>query len=461
MLPALQAPSVGHRVVYASAVFVSLANAAISTDTRRPSACPGLERVVPALDGGICRVKLEGGRLSSVQARAIAQGALRYGSGTLEITNRSNMQIRGVRGDAGPALANALIEAGLGPRVAGGDDVRNVLLSPAAGRDPAAHVDTRALGERLLTLLQEQPAFHALSAKFAIQLDGGESFAALDHPHDIWLSALADSGRFALGLAGTPRAVPIGTCNENDIPRLISQVLTLFLAHGQSRMRDVLASDARSSFISQLMSLEGLIAHHDGASADLRLTVEAPGIYPQVQPGLVMVMATSRLGRLTAAQLLELAVVADRYSAGWIHLTPWQGVSLPDVDAGAASDALDALHRTGMLVHLDDPLVRVIACSGSSGCAKGLADTKADAERLALYLPPEPSSPHIHLTGCKRSCACAHVSPFTLSAQADGRYQLYQRTASSDGFGRLRASGLDIESAAAWLRMHHREIHDD
>jgi precorrin-3B synthase len=34
----------------------------------RPSACPGLLRIVPALDGGICRIKLAGGVISADQA---------------------------------------------------------------------------------------------------------------------------------------------------------------------------------------------------------------------------------------------------------------------------------------------------------------------------------------------------------------------------------------------------------
>ncbi|KAB0643895.1 precorrin-3B synthase, partial [Burkholderia diffusa] len=36
----------------------------------RPSACPGLVRVVAAADGGLCRIKLPGGRLDARQARA-------------------------------------------------------------------------------------------------------------------------------------------------------------------------------------------------------------------------------------------------------------------------------------------------------------------------------------------------------------------------------------------------------
>jgi precorrin-3B synthase len=48
--------------------------------------------------------------------------------------------------------------------------------------------------------LQSHPRFHELSAKFAVQLDGGEALAMLEHPHDLWLSALQRDGRTIAGL---------------------------------------------------------------------------------------------------------------------------------------------------------------------------------------------------------------------------------------------------------------------
>ena len=120
----------------------------------RPSACPGLWRVVPARDGGICRVKLPGGLLTSAQARAVAEAARLCGSGVLELTNRSNLQLRGVRDENHEPLVPRLLAAGLGPRNPAADDVRNLLLSPVAGRDRSAHLDTRPLAGRLLALLE-------------------------------------------------------------------------------------------------------------------------------------------------------------------------------------------------------------------------------------------------------------------------------------------------------------------
>ena len=50
----------------------------------RPSACPGLWRIVSARDGGICRIKLPGGLLLAEQGskavlRAVREGAIDIG----------------------------------------------------------------------------------------------------------------------------------------------------------------------------------------------------------------------------------------------------------------------------------------------------------------------------------------------------------------------------------------------
>ena len=79
------------------------------------SACPGLFRIVAARDGGICRLKLPLGQLSSDAARAIAAAAARFGNGGIDVTNRANLQLRGISPDHEMPLIAALLDAGLGP----------------------------------------------------------------------------------------------------------------------------------------------------------------------------------------------------------------------------------------------------------------------------------------------------------------------------------------------------------
>jgi precorrin-3B synthase len=153
------------------------------------------------------------------------------------------------------------------------------------------------------------------------------------------------------------------------------------------------------------------------------------------------------LGRLDAATLHGLAALAQRHGNGTLRATPWQSVLLPDIPTHALPVALAELNALGLACDAAQPITRLIACAGSSGCAKGLADTKADALRLAALLPADVD---VHLSGCTRSCAAAHCAPYTLLAAAPGLYDLYRRDGRA-GFGHCVAHQLTIAQAADTL----------
>ncbi|MDH4581328.1 precorrin-3B synthase [Pseudomonas sp. BN415] len=416
----------------------------------RPSACPGLLRIVQAKDGGICRIKLPCGRLSSVQARAIATAASAHAGGVIEATNRSNLQIRGVKSGAEQVLIDALLAAGLGAGSPGADDVRNLMVSPLAGLDATALVDSSPLAGQILALLQDKAHFHALSPKFALLLDGGEYMAMLEHPHDLWLAAMGDGDHalFAFGLAGCPPraaddAPALAAVPRDQVPALVEALLELFLELArpeQTRMRHLLAEHPEGDLLLRLQQ-----------RLDVPLLPAGNWHRPAPQPFAHLGIRDGRhvggapaLGRLDATQLAALADLADCQGDGSLRLTPWQSVLLPN--ARDAEFVLNAMRHLGLATEASEPLARLIACTGSAGCAKGLADTKADALLLAPLLPP---GAVVHLSGCPRSCAAAHAAPFTLLAKGPGRYDLYQR--GGDGFGQLLARDISLQEAGERL----------
>lgn len=427
----------------------------------RPSACPGLLRIVQALDGGICRIKLPGGVLSGDQARAIADAAQRFASGVLELTNRSNLQIRGIRAESEQDLIRALLDANLGPSTANADDVRNLMLSPAAGLDRQQHLDTRPLAEELLALLQDNPALHALSAKFAIQLDGGESLCMLEHAHDLWLRALPSAApQLVFGLAGCPTEKPLGMVAAADAVQLVEAILLTFLecaSPEQSRMRQLLETIPVSELLRRVQARLpfALLPAPENWQRQTPAATPPIGIIAQRQTGLTMVAANAPLGRIDAGQLHAVTELAQRHGDGSLRLTPWQGLLIPNVLDNEAGELLAALGQVGLLTDSAAPLANLIACTGSAGCARGLADTKRDALALAACLQQHDAHPQVHLSGCSRSCAAAHVAPFTLLAVGDGRYQLYERAANVAGFGQPLAPPMNIDQAGAWLAQHH------
>ncbi|AZE98079.1 Precorrin-3B synthase [Pseudomonas orientalis] len=421
--------------------------------TLRPSACPGLLRIVQALDGGICRIKLAGGSITAAQANAVAEAAKAYASGVIEATNRANLQIRGI-GAEQDALIAMLLAAGLGPNNAAGDDVRNLMLSPSAGIDPQMLFDTRPLAAQILATLDSHPRFHQLSAKFAVQLDGGEALAMLEHHHDLWLSAFVREGQtlLAFGLAGCPGLdEPVAAVPLDQGHALVVAVLEAFLdlaTPEQTRMRHLPVDNLVSRLSLPLLSAQGFKRPASGAVLHI-------GSYPQPQKNQFYVAAVAPLGRLDSLMLQGAAQLASEYGDGTLRFTPWQGVLLPNIErVGAVTERLAQL---GFLCSLDPPLARMIACTGSSGCGKGLADTKADAVQLAALQP----GVEVHLSGCPRSCAAAHTAPVTLLAVSPGHYDLYFRDAAHPGFGRLHARTLSIDAAGALLRARPRSNTDD
>lgn len=441
----------------------------------RPSACPGLVRVVAAADGGLCRIKLPGGRLDARQARAIADAARQYGSGAIDATNRANLQLRGIRDGAADALTRALLDAGLGPRadaaadstadaaaLAASDDVRNILLSPLAGHDPTALVDSRALAIPLLDMLAGEPRRGELSPKFSIQLDGGESVAALDHPHDIWLAAWrrADGAvRMAVGLAGCPpvaegdRPASVDVSPDQAVA-LVRALLLAFLDLAPAevtRMRTLLATAGERALFDRAQHYLPFPLTADPALADWRRTSADPklrfGVRPSPDPARCNVGAQWVLGRLDTTQLERLAALAEAGGDGTLSMTPWQGVFLHGVPNERAAATLDALASIGLVCRPTDPLATLVACTGSAGCAKARADTKRDALALAVRIG-QPVD--VHLTGCERHCALPHPATHTLVAVAPAHYDLYRRDA-AEGLGAPLARHLTIDQAAARL----------
>ena len=67
--------------------------------------CPSALRPMRSGDGLIVRVRPHGGRISSAQAKGIAELSMRHGNGLIDLTGRANLQIRGIREDSHERLS--------------------------------------------------------------------------------------------------------------------------------------------------------------------------------------------------------------------------------------------------------------------------------------------------------------------------------------------------------------------
>ena len=349
-------------------------------------ACPSVEHLLARSDGGLARIRRPGGRLDADGLTALAEAADRFGSGTVEMTNRANLQIRGVRPGAGSRLAAALVSAGLscGPS---GDRRRNVLMGPLGGLDPDA-VDYGPLLDPLLAALDSDPRLDALDDKFGMALDGGGAWPL--------------SGRRAAIVArpgADPRSVVV-TCGWAP-PRTVER----------AELVGVLASAAA-----------------DSIGRPYRSVVVPGPAAPPVGPlgaGPGWVGAMPPLGRAGAATLVGLAELARRHSGGALRLTTWRGVVFPEPTD--ADRLMAGLRRLDLVVDRDDPAGAVVACAGTAGCTSALTDATGDAQ-LVIRARRQREAPvvGIHVSGCAKRCAQRAPADVTLVGAGPGRYDLYR-----------------------------------
>ncbi|MEU9147068.1 cobalamin biosynthesis protein CobG [Streptomyces sp. NPDC048349] len=336
----------------------------------RGDACPGALRLHAADDGFLARVRIPGGLLDAPQAAALALAADRFGDGHLELTSRGNVQLRGLPDGCGAALAELLDGAGLLPAPSH-ERVRNIVATPLADPGPVRALDA---------LLCADPKAAALSGRFLFAVDDGRGDVAALDP-DVTLLGPDAGGRTLLRLGAARDAVEVA---ERDAPRA-----ALIAAH---RFLDAVAEAGTHAW-----RVAELPAEHALAAAELavlladsgipaRYVADAPRPYaPPPAPGAhgEALCVLVPLGRLTTAQWRTLP--------GALRITPWRSIvvaSAPPVDPGLVTDP-------------DDPWRSVSACTGKPGCAKSLADVRADARdvvrRTRGALP-------VHWSGCERRC---------------------------------------------------------
>ncbi|MGA3341528.1 MAG: precorrin-3B synthase, partial [Methylocella sp.] len=195
--------------------------------------CPGARRPMPAKDGLLVRLRISGSIVAAAIIRGLAQAGRDHGNGLFDLSARSNLQIRGVRESALPALIETLDGFGLIDEDVATEAVRNVLVSPLAGLNGRSEAGDAA--KALETMLAANKSLHALPPKFSFLVDDGSGLSLGSVPADIRFDWTEGTQSFAIGIGGDAnKAIFLGHCGGDAIPGIASRLATIFLRLGSS-----------------------------------------------------------------------------------------------------------------------------------------------------------------------------------------------------------------------------------
>lgn len=389
-------------------------------ETMRRGWCPGTVR--PMLTGDGLLVRLHPPRNAPDQLTYIAELARRHGNGQIEVSGRGNLQLRGIRAEAHPALVDALMAAGLVDETEGDGPNRLVLTSPLAGRAADELLDAAALAE---TVERAGRSVSGLPAKFSIIVDGGGTLTLDGFAADFRLRAVS-TDTIAFGLPGDHWFGPVAV---DEVPALLARLLDGFVAASKQssgrihRMRD-LTPDA----LSALAISSGL---RPMPAAATRPKPSPVGLVSE-RDDRVAVLAGLPFGRTDADGLRRLGELAGKAGIHEIRLSPWRGFAFCGLPPDAASMLQEALRDEGLILEPDDPRLAVAACAGAPACARGEAPALADAAVLSDAIAPLLAQGlSLHVSGCTKSCAHPGSADLTLLGR-DGRYDVIVGGGTSD-----------------------------
>lgn len=379
----------------------------------RRGVCPGLSAPMPTGDGLLARL-IPTAPVPLDAMAGLCEAARRHGNGTIEISARGSLQVRGLTPRSAPLFAAAVADLGIAvqegvPVIAGIDDDAAERLSAELRR---AIANTRL----------------ALSPKVSVVVDGGSPQHLDGLSADVRLRVKPRQGvqssarRFHLGIAcgrsigraaasgNAPSATWLGTVAPKDAIGAVIDVLKIIAARGPvARAADILRREGVAAF-------DAVAAVERASAPSPRTPAETIGLHA-MRDGTMALGIGLAFGHTHADALAELVHLAAHHDARALRPAPGRTLLLTGISAPDARDLTTAAERLGFVVDADDPRRRIAACPGAPACASGLIPARTLASTLAPVLAPvlkpEGSGIVVHISGCPKGCA--HPAPAALT----------------------------------------------
>ena len=336
-------------------------------------ACPDAYKPMPSEYGLLVRVKPALARLSRKQALGLCAAAQRFGNGMIDMTNRANLQIRGVQEQAHPDLLRYLRRLGLVAHTPELEYRRNILLP----FDWQPQDDSWHIAQKLIARLAEFPR---LPPKMGIAVDAG--------PMPVLRGCSADFRieRAAAGLIlrADTAAYGVAITHDTAVPALLD--MATWFARTQTPQSPRMAAHLRR------VSLPLPMAQHPALRHPCKIRRPALG------PHALGWLYGTAFGRLKAYRLAQLI---RQSSATALRISPWRLFLL---EGGRPVKTHDFITSNS------DPLLRIDACPGAPHCAAAQVSTR----RIARHLAPYAANRRLHVSGCPKGCARPRTADLTL-----------------------------------------------
>ncbi|MFI9326469.1 nitrite/sulfite reductase [Kitasatospora sp. NPDC052868] len=383
------------------------------------------------------RVRIDGGRLTVAQLKAIAEVSELYGRNTADLTDRQNVQYHWIRIEDVPAIWQKLEAVGLSTTEACGDTPRVILGSPVAGVAEDEIIDGTPAIEEIQRRFIGNKDFSNLPRKFKSAVSGSPlldvaheindvAFVGVVHPEhgpgfDLWVGG---------GLSTNPKlGVRLGAWVPLDeVADVYGGVIGIFRDYGYRRLRN----RARLKFLVADWGVEKFRQVLEDEYLKYQL-VDGPapeepsgrwrdhvGVHRQ-KDGRFYVGFAPRVGRVDGRLLGEIADLAAAHGSDRLRTTAEQKMIVLDIAEDRVESLVAGLEALDLRV-TPSPFRRgTMACTGIEYCKLAIVETKERGrtliDELEKRLPDFEEPLTININGCPNACARIQVADIGLKGQ--------------------------------------------
>ena len=381
------------------------------------------------------RIRFDGGRCSTEQARAVGEISRDWARSTVDLTDRQNIQLHWVAIEDVPAIWEKLESVGLNTWDACGDVPRVVLGSPVAGIAKDEIIDATKAIEKIQQIVTDEE-FQNLPRKFKSAISGNSrqdvvhevndlAFIGVEHPElgpgfECYVGG---------GLSTNPMlAQSLGAfVTLEQVPEVWANVVRIFRDYGYRRLRN----RARLKFLVAEWGVEKFreILERDYLGYQLPDGPKAPnnlvdrdhiGVHEQ-KDGNFYIGVKPTLGHMSGEQLIAAAELAESYVLTRLRFTPFKEMLFLDVREQDVDKLRGDLEQMGLYSQPSEFRRGLLSCTGLEYCKLAHVTTKARAIELADELEERfgdlDSPVSISLNGCPNACARHHISDIGLKGQ--------------------------------------------
>jgi precorrin-3B synthase len=408
----------------------------------RRGACPGLSAPMPTGDGLLVRL-LPTDPIVPERFAAFCEAAQQHGNGTIEVSARGSLQVRGLTLASATLFAVEVAELGIA------DHGGVAVLAGPLIEDEAALSEIARLRRALAA------ARPAVSPKVSVVVDEGGRLHLDAVAADIRLRAVAceQGTRFCVGLGGDGAAATwLGSIAPTDMADAALGLITVIAAHGASaRAAEILRAEGAGPFRSAVAPW--LTPSFPPPS---RESAEMVGLHP-LHDGTFALGIALAFGHAHAGVLAQIVRIAADHGAAAVRPAPARALLLIGIESHHTAQLTAAAAQRGFVVDARDPRRRIAACPGAPGCASGYIPARALAAALAPSLAPHlaaTSRVSLHISGCPKGCAHPGPAALTVVGTARGCGIIRDASARAEPERYIDPAHLDTEIARFAAQPH-------